>query len=893
MRVAKTTVLWLLLIFTLSGLVTAQNTCENISRSTVDVVRLHSQCGEPGDTVYMPISVQNDSVITSFVFLIQFDTAWLTPVYLDETFIDYRIPGGNRFQKLDTLLDQYGFDSLVEVTPFTAVHYNEYFEDQPDIIAANFLPTRTDGDGNMIIDSLVGGNDIIFELPFTVNENMPDGQIADLKFYTKEVIANIDTVFPYDTTWAGACATSQVSINWRMPVAANPDSLENQTFQIFPQIQSGVMRCDFNCTAAPSITSFTASPTNINPGGSSSLAWNAANADSVVLELIGGARITASTSLISSYAVSPSTQGTYTYRLTAYGGGLTSSATTTVTVGTAPQGDGPIITLSPSTTSYTINQGETVSFEVTATSNPYNASEGVTLSSGSLSNNMTFAGGTNVGAVTATFSFTPDFNQLDGFSITFNATDADASSSSSVVFTVEGIEYDRLFSTSAEGQKPVGGLPGAKEIFFPINLITQQTVYGVQFDMSYPYSLITVDSFVTSGRIPEWVVYENVGVTPGEIKVVTFGLANEPVELDTTSAIMYAVLTLDSSSTPWTSQTIHMANGRESVSPDPNLPSLPLVTDSGIVEIDRFGDVNLDRWIDVGDAVNVVASVIGNYGLSPRQFATADVIINDTVNVFDLIGIVNLIYNIPVSPSQGSPVFNEEASLGLDYADLMSGSSEVLTVTSELPEQIAGVQLEISYDPGAVSLGKPALTQDNSKFAISYKDDGNGNMKVLLYHMAPFKDGELLQIGDADLVDIPIVAHTNVASGDESKLRLTQALLSTSSAQSVPVQGVNPLMPGKFTLHQNYPNPFNPSTTISFSVDSFDGGLAAKNVSLDVYNVLGQTVVRLIDGEYPPGDHQIEWDATDDDGQRVATGIYLYRLSIGEESQTKKMLFLK
>jgi hypothetical protein len=363
--------------------------------------------------------------------------------------------------------------------------------------------------------------------------------------------------------------------------------------------------------------------------------------------------------------------------------------------------------------------------------------------------------------------------------------------------------------------------------------------------------------------------------------------------MDTTSAILYAVLTLDSITVPWTTHTIHMDNGRESVSPNPDLPSLPLVTDWGIVEIDQFGDVNNDKWIDVGDAVNIVAYVIGNYGLSRRQFATADVIINDSVNVHDLVGVINLIYNIPLSPVGGSPIYTNPAIVGLSYDDLVIGGSDVLTVTSDLPEQIAGVQLEVTYDPNSLSLGKPTLTDDNARFIISYKDNGAGKMKVLLYHMAPFKADELLQIGAADLVEIPIVAHTDIAFGDKSKLRLTQALLSTSSAQAVLVEGVDGLLPGGFTLHQNYPNPFNPTTTISFTVGAFGGGLSTRNVAMDVYNVLGQRVTRLIDGEYPPGDHRIEWDATDDDGQRVATGIYLYRLTVGEESQTKKMLFLK
>ena len=70
-------------------------------------------------------------------------------------------------------------------------------------------------------------------------------------------------------------------------------------------------------------------------------------------------------------------------------------------------------------------------------------------------------------------------------------------------------------------------------------------------------------------------------------------------------------------------------------------------------------------------------------------------------------------------------------------------------------------------------------------------------------------------------------------------------------------------------------------------------GETAQQVKLDIFNILGQRVVKLIDNRYSPGSYQVVWDATDSRGKRVATGIYLYRLSVGPEQETKKMLFLK
>ena len=93
--------------------------------------------------------------------------------------------------------------------------------------------------------------------------------------------------------------------------------------------------------------------------------------------------------------------------------------------------------------------------------------------------------------------------------------------------------------------------------------------------------------------------------------------------------------------------------------------------------------------------------------------------------------------------------------------------------------------------------------------------------------------------------------------------------------------------PTEYTLNQNYPNPFNPTTTISFNLP------VSGKVRLEVFNLLGQKVKVLQDGQLSAGNHALEWDATDDYGRTVATGVYFYRLTTEEFTQTKKMMLLK
>ncbi len=95
------------------------------------------------------------------------------------------------------------------------------------------------------------------------------------------------------------------------------------------------------------------------------------------------------------------------------------------------------------------------------------------------------------------------------------------------------------------------------------------------------------------------------------------------------------------------------------------------------------------------------------------------------------------------------------------------------------------------------------------------------------------------------------------------------------------------LLPTAFELDQNYPNPFNPETRIRYSL-AHPG-----RVTITVYNLLGQHITTLADELQAAGSHAVEWNGTDQYGETVASGVYFYRLKIGDLSQVKKMILLK
>ncbi|UCE05147.1 MAG: T9SS type A sorting domain-containing protein [bacterium] len=94
-------------------------------------------------------------------------------------------------------------------------------------------------------------------------------------------------------------------------------------------------------------------------------------------------------------------------------------------------------------------------------------------------------------------------------------------------------------------------------------------------------------------------------------------------------------------------------------------------------------------------------------------------------------------------------------------------------------------------------------------------------------------------------------------------------------------------IPTDFNLEQNYPNPFNPSTTIEFHVP------IKTEVSIEIYNILGQKIRTLVQTVKPAGFYQIQWDGSNDIGQLTAGGLYFYRMKAGKYSAVKKMVLLR
>jgi hypothetical protein len=98
---------------------------------------------------------------------------------------------------------------------------------------------------------------------------------------------------------------------------------------------------------------------------------------------------------------------------------------------------------------------------------------------------------------------------------------------------------------------------------------------------------------------------------------------------------------------------------------------------------------------------------------------------------------------------------------------------------------------------------------------------------------------------------------------------------------------VGDLTPEVFALHQNYPNPFNPTTQIKYDLP--EDAL----VSITIYDIMGRSIKSLVNGNQSAGYRSIQWNATNNLGEPVSAGMYIYMIQAGEFRQTKKMVLLK
>ena len=148
---------------------------------------------------------------------------------------------------------------------------------------------------------------------------------------------------------------------------------------------------------------------------------------------------------------------------------------------------------------------------------------------------------------------------------------------------------------------------------------------------------------------------------------------------------------------------------------------------------------------------------------------------------------------------------------------------------------------------------------------------------------------DTLTINDGPGAHINFECNGNIAIFNDNTVSYWWRVgLDTSECEGffldLPSTAINP---NTFRLNQNYPNPFNPTTNLSYELS------ADSHVIITVYDLLGNVVRNLVSEYQSSGLKSVQWDATNEQGQSVAAGVYLYRIESGSFTNTKKMILLK
>ncbi len=192
----------------------------------------------------------------------------------------------------------------------------------------------------------------------------------------------------------------------------------------------------------------------------------------------------------------------------------------------------------------------------------------------------------------------------------------------------------------------------------------------------------------------------------------------------------------------------------------------------------------------------------------------------------------------------------------------------------------AGLPVELTSFTASVNVNKVILNWNTATETNNSGFDVERSQRSEVGNQSWQKIGFVAGNGTTTQPEIYSFIDKDVSNGSYV-YRLKQIDFDGSYKYSKEVE-VSVNVPSQFSLSQNYPNPFNPTTTIDYSIPK-DG-----NVSLTVYNILGQQVVSLVNGNMKSGQHQVTFDAS-----RFASGVYYYRLESNNHVMVKKMMLMK
>jgi flagellar hook assembly protein FlgD len=300
----------------------------------------------------------------------------------------------------------------------------------------------------------------------------------------------------------------------------------------------------------------------------------------------------------------------------------------------------------------------------------------------------------------------------------------------------------------------------------------------------------------------------------------------------------------------------------------------------------QVADFNSDRTVDVSDLA-LFAARFGGSSTDVEFEPLFDLNADNTIDVSDLALFAARFGQTSPSPSNPNSGLTKEAGLPSSSIEMQVRTEAIannrikVTVSSDNLVDLKGYQFTLRYDKNKVSfesVEQGSAIADKGLFiqkrgetevivaAGAYADVTIEGKATLASFILKVKDPVNLSV----TIDNIMMLNSNFEKSIKAGI--------TSSAKIIPTE---------FALLQNYPNPFNPSTDIRFDLP------VVTNVRLVIYNITGQEVRTLINGNMDAGVQRVTWDGKDNSGKNISSGVYLYRITADKFSQTKKMMLLK
>jgi len=240
-----------------------------------------------------------------------------------------------------------------------------------------------------------------------------------------------------------------------------------------------------------------------------------------------------------------------------------------------------------------------------------------------------------------------------------------------------------------------------------------------------------------------------------------------------------------------------------------------------------------------------------------------------------------------------SAIINLNGSTTTNVIPLADGPSLFFAqrIDGNLNECNSGTQtIQVAWDGGITPYISGDTESDLFQYYIGYSDSSGVLIPHIPISIADIDDNDnfhQLCFSTSDkIVKISMMANTVEDPNHDPNLYSEIDVSSCDGGEILKVPNI--YVPGKnFTLKDNYPNPFNPLTTISYEL------LTDGIVNIIIYDLIGKKIKTLVTGFQTAGSKNVNWNATNNQGQPVSAGVYLYSIEAGDFRQTKKMILLK